>query len=69
MGPFAAMTTRTEVLAAFGDDETAVLLYDTGSTLVAHAPGAERVHVVDGRITRMTIVFDRLPFVEARAAG
>ncbi len=69
MGPFAAMTTRTEVLGAFGDDETAVVLYDTETTLVPHAPGAERVEVVGGRITRMTIVFDRLPFAQARAAG
>jgi hypothetical protein len=69
MGPFAAMTLRTEVLGAFGDDETAVVLYDTTTTLVPHGPGAEWVRVVDGRIARMTIVFDRLPFAQARAAG
>jgi len=69
MAPFARSTSRTEVLGAFGDDETAVVLYDTSSTLVEHAPGAEWVHVVDGRIARMTIVFDRLPFAQARAAA
>jgi hypothetical protein len=69
MGPFAAMTLRTEILGAFGDDETAVVLYDTTTTLVAHAPGAERLRVVDGLIVRMTIVFDRLPFARARAAS
>ncbi|MDC7123309.1 nuclear transport factor 2 family protein [Cellulomonas fimi] len=69
MGPFATSTTRTEILGAFGDDVTAVVLYDTDSTLVRHAPGAEWVRVTDGRITHMTIVFDRLPFAQARAAA
>src|SRR4051794_38675449 len=67
MGPFAATTTATRILGAFGDEETAVVLYDTETTLVPHAPGAEHLRVVDGRIVELTIVFDRLPFVEARA--
>lgn len=58
MGPFARMLTRTELLAAFGDDTTAVLVYDTGSTLVDSAPAAEHVEVAGGRIVRMRLVFE-----------
>lgn len=68
MEPFAQMLTSSELLAAFGDDTTAVLMYDTNTTLVADAPGAEWLEVVDGRILQMRIVFDRAPFEAARRA-
>jgi limonene-1,2-epoxide hydrolase len=66
MGPFTQSVTRYELLAAFGDDTTAVVMYDTDTVLVSGAPGAECVKVVDGRITHMRIVFDRVPFEAAR---
>lgn len=66
MGPFAQMATRVELLGAFGDEKTAVVVYDTDTLPVKDAPGAEWVTVEDGRITRMRIIFDRLPFAEAR---
>jgi len=66
MGPFARMLTRSELLAAYGDDSTAVLIYDTDTRLVSGAPGAECVQVVDGKIAQMRIIFDRLPFENAR---
>lgn len=69
MGPFAAMATACQLLAAFGDDEHAVLMYDTATPLVSSAPGAEWHTVADGRIVAMRIVFDRLPFQEARHGG
>jgi hypothetical protein len=69
MGPFAASVTRAELLAAFGDDETAVVMYDTDTVLVPDAPGAECVTVRDGRIVHMRIVFDRTPFEAARRAA
>ena len=69
MGPFAAGVTRAELLAAFGDDETAVLMYDTDTVLVSGAPGAECVRVRDGRIVHMRIIFDRTPFDAARRAA
>ena len=68
MGPFAAMVTRYERLAAFGDDRIAVIVYDTDTRAVDGAPGAEVVTVADRRIATMRIVFDRLPFDEARRA-
>jgi hypothetical protein len=67
MGPFVTILTGSELLAALGDDDTAVLVYDTATTPVPHAPGADWLTVRDGRIVRMKIVFDRLPFETARA--
>jgi len=69
MGPFAAGLTRAELLAAFGDEETALVMYDSDTTLVRGAPGAECVRVREGRIVEMRIVFDRVPFEAARRAA
>jgi len=38
MGPFSKTLTKSELLAAFGDDATAVLFYDTETHAVSHAP-------------------------------
>ncbi|AYY13770.1 nuclear transport factor 2 family protein [Actinobacteria bacterium YIM 96077] len=69
MGPFTQILTRSELLAAFGDDTTAVLMYDTDTVPVNGAPGAEWVRVVDGQIAQMRIIFDRTPFDAARRAS
>jgi hypothetical protein len=69
MQPFTQIVTRSELMAAFGDDRTALLMYDTDTVPVTHAPGAECHTVEDGKITHITIVFDRQPFTEARAAA
>lgn len=66
MGPFARMAERVRLLAAFGDDAQAVVVYDTVTPLVPSAPGAEVVTVEDGRITQLRLIFDRLPFAQAR---
>ena len=52
-----------------GRRASTVLYYDTSSALVAWAPAAERHTVVGGLITEVRIVFDRLPFEQARAAA
>jgi len=69
MGPFVQILTRSSLIAAFGDEEKAVVMYDTDTVPVADAPGAECVTVKDGKITHMRIIFDRLPFDEARKAA
>jgi hypothetical protein len=69
MGPFAQSVTRSELLAAFGDEHVAVLMYETATAMVQEAPGAECLTVVDGRISRLRIIFDRLPFATARQAA
>jgi ketosteroid isomerase-like protein len=69
MGPFAQILTRSSLIAAFGDDTTSMLMYDTDTVPVRDAPGAECLTVKDGKITHMRIIFDRLPFEEARRAA
>jgi ketosteroid isomerase-like protein len=69
MGPFSQIVTRSSLLAAFGDGETAVVMYDTDTVPVKDAPGAECLTVRDGRIVHMRIVFDRAPFDAARRAA
>ncbi|MGI8680754.1 MAG: nuclear transport factor 2 family protein [Mycobacteriales bacterium] len=71
MGPFAQIVTGSNLIAAFGDDETALLMYDTETIPVRNAPGAECLTVHGKKITHIRIVFDRAPFEAARrtAAG
>lgn len=69
MEPFTRIITRAELIASFGDEETALLMYDTDTVPVPHAPGAEFHQVEQGKITRITIIFDRQPFTQARAAA
>ena len=66
MGPFVRILTGSTLIAAFGDDETAVVVYETETVPVNDAPGAECVTVKNHKITRMRIIFDRLPFHAAR---
>jgi ketosteroid isomerase-like protein len=66
--PFAGTLLSAEVIATFGDDERAVIVYDTASRLVASGPACECVTVRDGRIVASRFIFDRLPFEQARAA-
>jgi ketosteroid isomerase-like protein len=70
MEPFARMLIGSALLAEFGDEETALIMYDTKTPPVASAPAAERLTVRDGVITHLRIIFDRAPFAAAeRAAG
>jgi len=70
LGPFAQLLLGSELLAAFGDDTTAVLVYDTRTPPVASAPGAEYLTVRGGKIVHNRFIFDRLPFeVARRSAG
>jgi ketosteroid isomerase-like protein len=69
MGPFVRILTGSELIAAFGDENTAVVVYDTATVPVASAPAAECVTVVDGKITRSRFIFDRAPFDAARRAA
>ncbi len=68
MAPFVEMLIASELIAAFGDDEKALVMYDTETRLVKSAPGAECVTVRDGEIVHSWFVFDRAPFQAARHA-
>jgi SnoaL-like domain len=66
MTPFAQMLTGSDLIGAYGDADTAVLVYNPHTTLVADAPSAERLTVRGGRIVHDLLIFDRTPFDEAR---
>jgi SnoaL-like domain len=68
MGPFVEILVSARLIAAFGDDERALVMYDTETVPVRSAPGAECVTVEDDKIVRSRFVFDRAPFHAARAA-
>lgn len=69
MGPFASTLTRSELLAAFGNETSALLMYDTDTVHVHGAPAAEHLEVADGRVVRLRIIFDQTPFDAARRAS
>ena len=69
LGPFVQIVTGATMIAAFGNDQTALVMYDTHTVPVKSAPGAECVTVKDGKITYSRFVFDRAPFEAARNAA
>jgi ketosteroid isomerase-like protein len=69
MGPFVQILKGATLIAAFGDEQTAVVMYDTETVPVASAPAAECVTVADGKITYSRFIFDRAPFDAARNAA
>ena len=66
MGRFVRILMGSQLVAAFGDEEKAVVMYDTETAPVKSAPGAECVTVQDGKITHSLFVFNRAPFDAAR---
>src|SRR5437588_11717644 len=50
MAPFVQILRDSKMIAAFGDDETALVMYDTETVPVKSAPAAECVTVRDGKI-------------------
>jgi len=69
IGPFTQILTGSTMIAAFGDDQTALVMYDTETVPVKNAPGAECVTVADGKITYSRFLFDRAPFDAARQSA
>lgn len=68
IGPFIGIVTGSSIIAAYGDENTALVMYDCATVPVPDAPGAECVTVVDGKITHSRFLFDRLPFEQVRRA-
>ncbi len=63
LAPFAErFLIRAEMIAAFGDDTTAMLMYDAETIPAKSAPAAECVTVRTGKIVYNRFVFDRTPF-------
>lgn len=66
---FVPTVTGSKLIAAFGDDQTAVMIYDVHTRLVEHAPTGECFTVRDGKIVHSWLIFDRVPFAAARQQG
>lgn len=62
---FFELLERAELVASFGDDETAMLLYDNETVPVPSAPCAGHFTVEDGKVTRNRLIFDRVPYEAA----
>jgi SnoaL-like protein len=69
MAPFVQILQRAEMIAAFGDERRALIMYDTETLPVRSAPAAECVTVEGGKITHSWFIFDRAPFEAARRAA
>ena len=69
MAPFVQILRAARLIAAFGDEHTALIMYDTQTVPVPSAPAAECVTVTDGKITYSRFIFDRAPFDAARNAA
>jgi ketosteroid isomerase-like protein len=66
MAPFVQILTGSKLIAAFGDQTTALIVYDTQTMPVKTAPAAECLTITSGKITQSRFIFDRLPFDAAR---
>lgn len=59
---FARMIVKVTVLAAYGDDEQAVVVYNADTHPVANAVVAEFLKVKDGKIVSTEVIYDAAPF-------
>lgn len=66
---FFKLLERTELIASFGDDQTALMLYDNQTVPVPSAPSAAYLTVADAKITSILFVFDRVPYEAAARAA
>jgi hypothetical protein len=66
---FAPRVTGYQLLAALGDADTAVLVYDLHTMLVSSSLVCECFTVADGKITRNRLIFDQTPFTAARQSA
>jgi len=65
---FFQLLKHAELIASFGEDETAILLYDNETVPVPSAPSAAYFTVADAKITRIRFIFDRVPCEAAARA-
>lgn len=60
---FSRMIKKVTILATYGDDEQAVIVYNADTHPVPNAVVAEIVKVKDGKITSTEVIYDATPFV------
>jgi hypothetical protein len=66
---FMSQLTGVRMIAAFGDSDTAVLVYYPHTAATSAAPAAEHFVVVAGRVSRSALVFDRMSFAPPSATA
>jgi limonene-1,2-epoxide hydrolase len=59
---FARMITGLTVLAVYGDDTQAVVVYDAETHAVPHAAVAELIKVKAGKLASTDVIYDATPF-------
>jgi ketosteroid isomerase-like protein len=59
---FARMIEKITILAAYGDDEQAVVVYNADTHPVANSVVAELLKVKNGKITSTEVIYDATPF-------
>jgi hypothetical protein len=59
---FTKMIKKVTVVAVFGDDEHAVIVYDADTHPVANAIVAEHLVVKNGEIASTRVIYDATPF-------
>jgi len=59
---FAKMITNVTVLAVYGDNEQAVVVYDAETHPVPHAIVAEFIKVKNGKLASTDVIYDATPF-------
>ena len=59
---FAKMIKKLTPVAIFGDDEHAVVVYNSETYPVPHAIVAEHITLNDGKIASTTVIYDGTPF-------
>jgi ketosteroid isomerase-like protein len=64
---FARMINKLTLIAAFGDDKQAAIVYDSDTLPVKSAIVAEYITVKNGRIASTRVIYDATPFAEYMA--
>lgn len=68
LAAFAPAATGMQVVAAFGDDDQALIMYELSTGPFGSLRCAERFTVRDGKIRTDELTFDSYPIRQARAA-
>lgn len=64
---FAKMINKLTLIAAFGDDEQAVIVYESDTLPVKSAFVAEHIIAKNGKIVSTRVIYDGTPFAEYAA--
>ncbi|MGX1319035.1 limonene-1,2-epoxide hydrolase [Bradyrhizobium sp. USDA 377] len=68
-GGFARMLQKVTILAIYGDDQQAVVVYNADTHPVANAVVAELLKVQNGKIASTDVIYDAAPFAAYMATA